>query len=89
LREWIGHDWRAVAPNTNPHPKAPDAFPDIPPQTISHPDFRPILQAAVDLDIAARGPGSYMVGGISDYTETFVLTHIFVQQPATVASHGL
>lgn len=75
----------AVAPNMPiPHPKAPDAFPEIRScKTISHPDFRPILQAAVDLDIALGihgGPGSYMVGGISDYTETFVLTHIFVQR---------
>lgn len=75
----------AVAPNLPiPHPKAPEAFPDIRScKTISHPDFRPILQAAVDLDIALGvhgGPGSYMVGGISDYTDTFVLTHIFVQR---------
>lgn len=75
----------AVAPNMPiPHPKAPDAFPDIRTcKVISHPDFRPILQAAVDLDIALGlhgGPGSYMVGGISDHTETFVLTHIFVQR---------
>jgi hypothetical protein len=50
-------------------------------------DFRPILQAAVDLNIGLGihgGPGSYMVGGISDYTETFVLTHIFrAAEPAT------
>ena len=75
----------AVAPNLPiPHPKAPEAFPDIRScKTISHPDFRPILQAAVDLNIALGvhgGPGSYMVGGISDYTDTFVLTHIFVQR---------
>ncbi len=75
----------AVAPNMPiPHPKAPDAFPEIRScKTISHADFRPILQAAVDLDIALGihgGPGSYMVGGIADYTETFVLTHIFVQR---------
>lgn len=75
----------AVAPNLPiPHPKAPDAFPEIRTcKSISHPDFRPILQAAVDLDIALGvhgGPGSYMVGGIADHTETFVLTHIFVQR---------
>jgi predicted TIM-barrel fold metal-dependent hydrolase len=75
----------AVAPNLPiPHPKAPQAFPDVRIcKTISHPDFRPILQAAVDLDIALGihgGPGSSMVGGIADYTETFVLTHIFVQR---------
>jgi len=75
----------AVAPNLPiPHPKAPEAFPDIRIcKTISHPDFIPLLQAAVDLDVTIGihgGPGSYMVGGISDYTETFVLTHIFVQR---------
>jgi uncharacterized protein len=74
-----------VAPNLPiPHPKAPDAFPEIRTcKAISHPDFRPILQAAVDLDIALGihgGPGSYMMGGISDHLETFVLTHIFVQR---------
>jgi|GEM_PF-386752 predicted TIM-barrel fold metal-dependent hydrolase len=75
----------AVAPNMPiPHPKAPDAFPEIRScKTISHPDFHPILQAAVDLNIGLGihgGPGSYMVGGIADYTDTFLLTHIFVQR---------
>jgi len=71
------------------------AFPDIRScKTISHPDFRPILQAAVDLDIALGvhgGPGSYMVGGISDYTETFVLTHILCSTTSNscAGSHGL
>lgn len=75
----------AVAPNLPiPHPKAPEAFPEIRTcKPISHPDFRPILQAAVDLDIALGihgGPGGYMMGGISDHMDTFVLTHIFVQR---------
>lgn len=75
----------AVAPNLPiPHPKAPDAFPDVRTcKAISHPDFRPILKAAVDLDIGLGihgGPGSFMVGGLADHTETFVLTHIFVQR---------
>jgi predicted TIM-barrel fold metal-dependent hydrolase len=75
----------AVAPNLPiPHPTAPQAFPEIRTcKAISHPDFRPILQAAVDLNIGLGihgGPGSYMVGGISDHMETFVLTHIFVQR---------
>lgn len=75
----------AIAPNQPiPHPKAPQAFPDIRTcKVISHPDFRPILQAATELDVALGihgGPGGYMVGGISDHTETFVLTHIFVQR---------
>jgi predicted TIM-barrel fold metal-dependent hydrolase len=75
----------ATAPNQPvPHPKAPNAFPDIRTcKVVSHPDFRPILQAAVDLDIALGihgGPGGYMVGGIADHLETFVLNHIFVQR---------
>lgn len=75
----------SVPPNLAiPHPKAPEAFPEIRTcKTISHPDFEPILQAAVDLDVAIGihgGPGSYMVGGISDHTDTFVLSHIFVQR---------
>ncbi|MGI0495341.1 amidohydrolase family protein [Alkalinema pantanalense CENA528] len=67
-----------------PHPAAPEAFPEIRTcKTLSHPDFEPILQAAVDLDVAIGlhgGPGSYMVGGLADHLETFVLSHIFVQR---------
>ncbi len=75
----------AVPPNLPvPHPRAPEAFPDIRTcKAISHPDFRPLLQAAVDLDVALGihgAPGSYMMGGIADHMETFVLTHIFVQR---------
>lgn len=75
----------AVPPNLPiPHPKAPEAFPDIRTcKPISHPDFRPVLQAAVDLNIGLGihgAPGSYMMGGIADHMETFVLTHIFVQR---------
>lgn len=75
----------AVPPNLPiPHPAAPTAFPEIRTcKAISHPDFRPILQAAVDLDIALGihgSPGSYMMGGLSDHMETFVLSHIFVQR---------
>lgn len=75
----------AVAPHLPiPHPKAPDAFPDIrTAKALSHPDFRPLLQAAVDLNICLGihgGPGTHLVGGIADHTETFVLTHIFVQR---------
>jgi predicted TIM-barrel fold metal-dependent hydrolase len=75
----------AVPPNLPiPHPRAPEAFPDIRTcKPISHPDFRPVLQAAVDLNIGLGihgAPGSYMMGGIADHMETFVLTHIFVQR---------
>ncbi len=83
--EELGMVTVAVAPNLPiPHPSAPDAFPDVRwCKPISHPDFRPILQEAEKLGIGLGihgGPGSYMVGGISDYMETFVLTHIFVQR---------
>ncbi len=75
----------SIAPNMAiPHPAAPEAFPEIRTcKTISHPDFEPIWQAAVELDIALTihgGPGSYMVGGLADHMETFVLSHIFVQR---------
>ncbi|MCY7321192.1 MAG: amidohydrolase family protein, partial [Phormidesmis sp. CAN_BIN36] len=75
----------SIAPNIAiPHPKAPDAFPEIRTcKTLSHPDFEPLLQAAVDLDVSIGihgGPGSYMVSGIADHMETFVLSHIFVQR---------
>jgi predicted TIM-barrel fold metal-dependent hydrolase len=75
----------AVPPNLPiPHPNAPAAFPEVRTcKVISHPDFRPILQAAADLDVALGihgSPGSFMVGGIADHMETFVLGHIFVQR---------
>lgn len=75
----------AVPPNLPvPHPRAPEAFPEIRTgKPISHPDFRPVLQAAVDLDVGLGihgAPGSFMMGGIADHMETFVLTHIFVQR---------
>lgn len=83
--EELGMIGVVVAPHLPiPHPKAPHAFPDIRTcKSISHPDFRPILQAAVDLDVALTihgAPGCYLVGGLADHTETFVLTHIFVQR---------
>jgi len=83
--EELGMVGVAVPPNIPiPHPRAPEAFPEIRTcKAISHPDFRPILQAAVDLDVSLGihgAPGSMMMGGIADHMETFVLTHIFVQR---------
>jgi len=83
--EELGMVGVAVPPNIPiPHPRAPEAFPEIRTcKAISHPDFRPILQAAVDLDVSLGihgAPGSLMMGGIADHMETFVLTHIFVQR---------
>jgi uncharacterized protein len=83
--EELGMVGVAVPPNVPvPHPRAPEAFPEIRTcKAISHPDFRPILQAAVDLNVSLGihgAPGSFMMGGIADHMETFVLTHIFVQR---------
>jgi predicted TIM-barrel fold metal-dependent hydrolase len=83
--EELGMVGVAVPPNIPvPHPRAPEAFPEIRTcKAISHPDFRPILQAAVDLDVSLGihgAPGSMMMGGIADHMETFVLSHIFVQR---------
>ncbi len=64
-----------------PNPAAPDAFPNVRlPKHLSHPDFRPILQAAADLDVAVGvhgSPGVYMPGGISEQVDSFILSHIF------------
>ncbi len=75
----------AVAPHLPiPHPKAPQAFPEIRTcKPISHPDFYPLFAEATRLNIGLSihgGPGSYLMGGIADHMETFVLTHIFVQR---------
>lgn len=76
----------AVAPNVPvPHPDAPHAFPDIAiPKTIAHPDFRPILAKAVELGaslgIHGAGPGMYMPGGIYDFTDNFMINHIFAHR---------
>lgn len=83
--EELGMVGVAVPPNVPvPHPRAPEAFPEIRTcKAISHVDFRPILQAAVDLNVSLGihgAPGSMMMGGIADHMETFVLTHIFVQR---------
>jgi predicted TIM-barrel fold metal-dependent hydrolase len=64
-----------------PHPAVPDAFPVLRlPKHISHPDFAPILQAAVDLDVALGvhgSPGVYLPGGAADQVDSFILSHIF------------
>lgn len=64
-----------------PHPSATAAFPAIRlPRHISHPDFRPILQAAVDLDVAGGvhgSPGVYLPSGIAEQVDTFILSHVF------------
>src|SRR5215470_7485175 len=64
-----------------PHPAAPEAFPLVRlPKHLSHPDFGPILQAAVDLDVAIGvhgSPGVYLPSGVAEQVDTFILSHIF------------
>jgi len=80
------HDWHRRCPERRQSliPKAPvEAFlmSAVGSKTISHPDFEPLLPGCRRLGhlrASAVVPGSYMVGGISDYTG-FVAhtTHIF------------
>jgi len=64
-----------------PHPAAPDAFPMIRlPKHVCHPDFHPIFEAAVELDVALGvhgSPGVYLPSGIAEQVDTFILSHIF------------
>ena len=64
-----------------PHPAAPEAFPAVRlPKHISHADFRPLLRAAAELDVAIGvhgSPGVYLAGGAADQVDTFLLSHIF------------
>jgi predicted TIM-barrel fold metal-dependent hydrolase len=64
-----------------PHPAAPAAFPAIRlPKHVSHPDFHPIMAAAVELDVALGvhgSPGVYLPSGIAEQVDTFILSHIF------------
>ena len=71
-----------VAPSLPvPHLAAPEAFPAVRlPKHLSHPDFRPILAAAAELDVAIGvhgSPGVYLPSGIAEQVDTFVLSHIF------------
>ena len=64
-----------------PHPAAPDAFPAVRlPKHVCHPDFHPVLAAAVELDVAVGvhgSPGVYLPSGIAEQVDTFILSHIF------------
>jgi predicted TIM-barrel fold metal-dependent hydrolase len=71
-----------VPPNLpQPHPAAPDRFPDIRvPKHLSHPDFFPIYEAAQELGISISvhgAPGMQLAGGTSDQLSTFTLVHVF------------
>ena len=64
-----------------PHPAAPDAFPMVRlPKHVSHPDFHPIVAAAVERDVALGvhgSPGVYLPSGVAEQVDTFILSHIF------------
>jgi predicted TIM-barrel fold metal-dependent hydrolase len=64
-----------------PHPAAPGAFPMIRlPKHVSHPDFHPIFETAVALDVALGihgSPGVYLPSGVAEQVDTFILSHIF------------
>jgi len=75
----------SVAPNQpQPHPDAPDAFPDIRvPKALSHPDFDPIWQEAERLDVAIGihgAPGCQLAAGAADQLDTFTLVHVFANR---------
>lgn len=74
-----------IPPNVpQPHPSAPDAFPDIRvPKPLSHPDFFPLYEEAERLDIALGvhgAPGIYLAGGASDQLTSFTLVHVFANR---------
>jgi len=75
----------SFAPNIpQPHPCAPERFPDIRvPKPLSHPDFAPLLAEAEALDVALGihgAPGMQLAGGTSDQLDTFTLVHVFANR---------
>lgn len=65
-----------------PHPDAPGAYPTLAwPNPISAPQYRPLLERAAALGAAVcihgAGPGMSMPGGVYDFTESFLINHIF------------
>jgi predicted TIM-barrel fold metal-dependent hydrolase len=74
-----------VAPNVpQPHPDAPDRFPEIRvPKQLSHPDFFPLYAEAERLDVAIGihgAPGMHFAGGTSDQLDSFTLVHVFANR---------
>lgn len=75
----------SFAPNLpQPHPAAPDAFPDVRvPKHLSHPDFAPVFAEAERLDVALGihgAPGFQLAGGCSDQLDSFTLVHAFANR---------
>ncbi len=83
--EELGMPSVSVAPNVpQPHPEAPERFPEIRvPKPLSHPDFHPLYEAAQELDVAVSihgAPGVQLAGGTSDQLDTFTLVHVFANR---------
>jgi hypothetical protein len=83
--EDLGMPSVSLAPNVpQPHPAAPDRFPEIRvPKALSHPDFHPLFAAAQELGISVAihgAPGVQLAGGSSDQLDTFTLVHVFANR---------
>jgi len=81
----LGMHGVSIAPNMpQPHPAAPDSFPDVRvPKPISHPDFFPLFEEAQRLGIAIGvhgAPGVGLAAGNADYLDTFTLVHVFANR---------
>jgi predicted TIM-barrel fold metal-dependent hydrolase len=74
-----------LPPNVpQPHPDAPDRFPEIRvPKHLSHPDFHPLHAEAQRLGIGLGihgAPGFQLAGGTSDQLDSFTLVHVFANR---------
>jgi predicted TIM-barrel fold metal-dependent hydrolase len=83
--EELGMPGATCAPNLpQPHPEAPDRFPEIRvPRPLSHPDFHPIYAEAQRLGIALGihgAPGLQLAAGTADQLDTFTLVHVFANR---------
>jgi len=67
-----------------PHPQAPERFPEIRvPKPLSHPDFLPIYAAAQELEVALAihgAPGVQLAAGTADQLDSFTLVHVFANR---------
>lgn len=83
--EELGMVGGCVPPNLpRPHPAAADRFPEIRvPKHLSHPDFHPLYEEALALDVSIGvhgAPGLQLAGGTSDQLRTFTLVHAFANR---------